>query len=371
MNHGAPAVEPNKRLSWFRRIVQPRRTVSQTPDHADAVDFLLAFDAEASRPPVSATRATAPRRRASPPTRTWLMLLAASALAAAAVPAVGQLRAMAAKPAAPTFGRVSIDTRPPGVKVIVDGENRGASPLTLSLKTGPHAFALFNGLDQRDFQIQVTTGSETSHYVEFAAAAAVPSTGAISIAADTVGKVTVDGHPRGTTPLTLDNVLAGSHTVVVTSEAGRLERTVTVDPGATASIVFSNAKSAGPTVGWLAIAAPFDVQDLSHRRSRRQRARCQDHADRRPPRRPAREHDPRLRKRAARRVAAGKVETVQVESADVHVERECAAVGRRRDRRNQRRPDAALQCAHSRGRPVGSCSGIRSSAIRRKPSGSP
>ena len=96
--------------------------------------------------------------------------------------------------------------------------------------------------------------------MEFAAAAAVPSTGAISIAADTVGKVTVDGHPRGTTPLTLDNVLAGSHTVVVTSEAGRLERTVTVDPGATASIVFSNAKSAGPTVGWLAIAAPFDVQ---------------------------------------------------------------------------------------------------------------
>ena len=263
MNNGAPAVDSSKQLGWVRRFAF-RRTpgpaaVSNTPAPTDP---LLEFGSEPAR-----TQERAARSRTSPaPTRpnhrsiAWLLVLGASALAAVAVPTVGQLRGIAAKPPAPAFGKVSIETRPAGVKVFVDGENRGAAPLTLSLKAGAHAITLLNGAAQRKFAVVVTAGSDASRYVEFAPSEPTPSSGTISVTADVAGKVAVDGHPRGSTPLTLTDIPAGQHTVTVSGESGRMERTVTVDPGATASIVFSLPKAAGPTVGWLSVTAPFELQ---------------------------------------------------------------------------------------------------------------
>jgi hypothetical protein len=48
----------------------------------------------------------------------------------------------------------------------------------------------------------------------------------------------------------------------VFSDAGSGERVVSVEPGGTTSIVFELPKSTGSGAGWLAIAAPFDVQVL-------------------------------------------------------------------------------------------------------------
>jgi len=260
MNHGASAVDSGKPLGWLRRLLPRGSARTPPPASADPIDFLMAFDAEPMPAPTPAPQAAASSGAPNRASKTWLMILAGSALVAAAVPAVGQLRAIAAKPPAPTYGRVAIDTRPAGVKVVVDGESRGAAPLTLSLKSGPHAIALFNGLDQRSFQVQIAAGSDTTHYVEFAPSAPAPSTGTISVSADAPGKVMVDGYARGTTPLTLTDLLAGQHTIVITSDAGRLERSVTIAPGENASIVVSLPKALGPTVGWLSVASPFDVQ---------------------------------------------------------------------------------------------------------------
>jgi hypothetical protein len=67
-------------------------------------------------------------------------------------------------------------------------------------------------------------------------------------------RVLMDGRDRGVTPLTLDEVAAGSHTVVLRSDAGTVTRTVTVAADKTAQVneaIFS---------GWVHVSAPFDLQ---------------------------------------------------------------------------------------------------------------
>lgn len=261
MNNGASAVDSSKRLGWIRRFVRRRDIGSPALiDVPDTIDSLLAFAPESAQTPETASGTRRPSRRFRRWPAAWVIVLAASAFIAAGVPTVGQLRAITTKPANPSFGKVSIETRPTGVRVVIDGEERGAAPLTLSLTAGPHAITLFKGLDQRKFSVLVTAGNETSHYVEFAPSAPTPSTGTISVTADVVGKVTIDGRPRGSSPVTLTDVLAGQHTVAVTGDAGHLERTVTVEPGATASVVFSLPRAVGPAAGWLSVAAPFELQ---------------------------------------------------------------------------------------------------------------
>ena len=63
----------------------------------------------------------------------------------------------------------------------------------------------------------------------------------------------VDGKARGITPLTLADLPAGNHEVVIESNAGTIRRTVTVAANETAEIdesIFS---------GWVAVFAPFEV----------------------------------------------------------------------------------------------------------------
>lgn len=67
-------------------------------------------------------------------------------------------------------------------------------------------------------------------------------------------KVLVDGKERGVTPLTLDDVTIGSHTVVLQSEKGSVRRTVSVSSDRTAVV------SESIFAGWLTVFAPFEVQ---------------------------------------------------------------------------------------------------------------
>jgi hypothetical protein len=66
-------------------------------------------------------------------------------------------------------------------------------------------------------------------------------------------QVFVDGKSRGITPLTLTDLAVGKHAVELRSDAGTIERTVTVAADQTAQLdesIFS---------GWLAVRFPFDV----------------------------------------------------------------------------------------------------------------
>jgi hypothetical protein len=65
--------------------------------------------------------------------------------------------------------------------------------------------------------------------------------------------VLADGRFRGTTPLTLDDLRLGEHTIVLESPVGSVSRTVTIDasrPVVLDEQIFS---------GWVAVYAPFDL----------------------------------------------------------------------------------------------------------------
>jgi hypothetical protein len=84
--------------------------------------------------------------------------------------------------------------------------------------------------------------------------APVKQTGTLVIRSTPDGaRVTVDGASRGTTPVTLDDVAPGRHTVVLQSSAGSIERTIAIAPNGTAEVdepIFS---------GFLTIYAPFEL----------------------------------------------------------------------------------------------------------------
>jgi hypothetical protein len=68
-----------------------------------------------------------------------------------------------------------------------------------------------------------------------------------------VAQVLVDGQARGVTPLTLDGLPAGKHTVVLKSQKGSVEQTVTVAANDTAQVdqtIFP---------GWVSVVAPWDM----------------------------------------------------------------------------------------------------------------
>ena len=93
------------------------------------------------------------------------------------------------------------------------------------------------------------------------AAEPVALVGRLSVVTDPPGaRVTVDGRPRGTSPVTVADLTAEDHKVTVTNDAGSVERTVAVAAGSTASVMFSLPKVSGPVGGWLSISAPFDVE---------------------------------------------------------------------------------------------------------------
>jgi PEGA domain-containing protein len=67
-------------------------------------------------------------------------------------------------------------------------------------------------------------------------------------------KVLVDGRERGVTPLTIEDVAFGSHTVVLKSDKGSVQRTVKIAADRDAVV----SESIFP--GWLAVFAPFELQ---------------------------------------------------------------------------------------------------------------
>lgn len=158
-------------------------------------------------------------------------------------------------------GGLTVETRPPGADVLIDGEHRGLTPLTLSLSPGAHALAVRLGEDERAVPLTVSAGGAIAQYFEMHAATPPPELGTISVVTTPAGvRVTVDGEARGVSPLTVTGLAAGEHRVAVASDATNATRTVSVQPGATTAVVFSPAAETGPVGGWLNVSSPFDVQ---------------------------------------------------------------------------------------------------------------
>jgi hypothetical protein len=155
---------------------------------------------------------------------------------------------------------VLIDSRPQGLVALVDDQPRGRTPIRLSLPFGTHNLELQNGSDSRRLSIVVESGTTTSQFIDFGPEVPPVRTGRLEVSTDVPGSsVKVDGVVSGTTPLSLAVISPGEHKIVVGSGDAAVARTVTIAPGATASVVVSATRP--PTAaGFVTFRVPFEMQ---------------------------------------------------------------------------------------------------------------
>jgi hypothetical protein len=193
----------------------------------------------------------------------WRTLIVAAALIAIAGIGISRWPSIATRaadvPAASRPSSLAITTTPDGAQVIVDGEPRGVTPLTLSVAPGTHALTVRSGSIERTMTINATAGADIVRDIEFPSSPAAPATASLTVTSDAQGaRIAIDGRSVGVAPITVRELAAGRHRVTASSGGGTTERQIELRAGENTSLVFSTSKSA--EAGWVQIAAPFEVQ---------------------------------------------------------------------------------------------------------------
>ena len=190
--------------------------------------------------------------------------VAAIAVALIAVSTVGLFAArkylMPGAPPAVT-GTLSINSNPPGATVMVDGQTGGITPLTLALKPGPHNVELHGAGEPRTVPVNIIAGTTVSQYIELPKMAT--AFGQLQVKTEPAGaQVTVDGIPRGKSPVLIEALAAGEHAVSLDSDSANVKQTVTLEAGVTASLVvpIGTVESAAALSGWVSVSAPVELQ---------------------------------------------------------------------------------------------------------------
>lgn len=161
-----------------------------------------------------------------------------------------------------TTGTVAVTTNPPGAQVVLDGKQQGVSPMTLTVAAGTHVLELRGAGEPRTMSLDVAAGAQLSQYIEMTKGPL--AAGSLQVRTDPAGaQVSVDGVARGASPVIVADLSPGEHTVVVESENGTTRQTVTVEAGATASLVATLAASHGGAAssgGWISVSTLTAVQ---------------------------------------------------------------------------------------------------------------
>jgi PEGA domain len=249
--------------AWVGRVFLPLKGPAASPPNGES-DPLLAFASETD--PHPAPRVPSKQEPAPPssPVRVGVLVSIGLAVVVTAAATFGLTRVIASRtaPAIPKTGALTVQTRPAGAQVTIDDGPHGITPLTVSLDPGPHTVRVRLGQEERAIPVTVTAGADIVRDLEMQAATAKAAAAAqMSVATDPPGaRVTIDGRPSGTSPVTLDGLPPGEHIVAVASATGSAEKRVTLTAGHMASVIFSLPKSSGPLGGWLAVSAPFELQ---------------------------------------------------------------------------------------------------------------
>lgn len=189
--------------------------------------------------------------------RRWMVAAAVLLVLASGGALFGRWYVSPAAAAAP--GTLVVNTNPPGVPVIVDGQPRGATPLTLELAAGAHRLELKTEGEPRIIPFTLSAGGTVAQTIELPKAA--PLTGQLLVRSEPPGaRVTIDGTPGGTAPITVDQLAPGTHSVTLQTDASSVTQEVTIEAGATASLVVPMTPQGVPLSGWIAVDAPVEVQ---------------------------------------------------------------------------------------------------------------
>jgi len=184
---------------------------------------------------------------------------ATMALALVAIAAAAYLGTRALTGGLGRTGALTIETRPPGAQVLVDGTPQGVTPIRVPLSAGSHTIELKAGRMSRVVPMRIEPGMEMMQYVELGEGRAL---GQLDVRTEPPGaRVTIDGRPRGVAPLVAD-LAPGRHTVRLQSDLGVVEQQVSVERGATTTLVVPIAGAGAPVSGWLSVSvsSPVDVQ---------------------------------------------------------------------------------------------------------------
>lgn len=142
---------------------------------------------------------------------------------------------------APGTGRLHIESDPPGARVLVDGDARGVSPITIEgLVPGVHAVVLQSEVGSIDRQVTVDAGGTASLVVPLVSKGA-PLSGWVAIESPIELQILESGRLVGTTATERVMMSAGRHDIRLVNEALGYEedRTVPVSPGRTASVAIA------------------------------------------------------------------------------------------------------------------------------------
>ncbi len=133
-------------------------------------------------------------------------------------------------------GGVVIQTRPVAARVLIDGEEKGITPLTTALAPGAHIVEVRVGRSEpRVIPVDVKPGVQNSLYLELQSVATV---GGLDVRTEPVSaKVTVDGRARGNSPLVLRDLAPGDHEVLLEAGRQKIKQTVRIEPGMTSQLV--------------------------------------------------------------------------------------------------------------------------------------
>jgi len=159
---------------------------------------------------------------------------------------------------APGPGTLTVESSPPGVRVLEAGRDLGVTPLTLPLPPGRHNLTLRRGSSDRVLTVDVLSGSTVVHHVELAE---TPSTGSLRVDSSPPGaNVEVDGTSRGVAPVTVSGLEPGEHDVTVRGGASVFSQRVTIAAGGTASLMVPLARPEVGGAGWVRVSSPIELQ---------------------------------------------------------------------------------------------------------------
>jgi hypothetical protein len=144
--------------------------------------------------------------------------------------------------------------------VFIDGQPRGVTPLTVELAPGSHELKIATEDEPRIIPFTVTAGNTVAHAIEVPRAA--PRTGQLMVRSEPAGaRVIIEGTERGTTPLTIEGLAPGTHSVTVRNDLSSVTEDVIIEAGIRASLVIPLTAPQGiPVSGWISVTAPAEVQ---------------------------------------------------------------------------------------------------------------
>jgi hypothetical protein len=184
-----------------------------------------------------------------PTIRPWY--LAAALLVIVAVAGMPYARALLA-PVKPEVGTIRVESARPDELVTIDGVPQGQTPVTASVPPGRHRIEVGRAGRMRAHEVEVAAGRET---LLQAAGPDLKATGSIRVTTEPAGAdVLIDGVLHGTSPITVDNLAEGAHTLMVRNKSGSVRQAVRIAPDEPVEATLQIRP------GWLAVFAPVKLE---------------------------------------------------------------------------------------------------------------